>query len=504
MTKFLSTRDVIVFALLCSALALVAACSESRKASNSERPNNSNELPTNMGYCRDTCTKDCTKDSDCMMSEGELCCDLGSAGKTCLSARDCPRFCKNDSDCDSSSGEACLEVSITMDDKICVEPRDGIHSCDSDADCERNEVCCDIYDKTVCLPSGLCPASCSADSDCDTDNGEICCTTVRLREPNLKVKGLCLNPDFETCPTECSESSDCSTSSGELCCNGICQDYCPKICEQSSECRNQICCKSALVRLPAETELFTAGPRCEGTPYDTCSASDCVSVLGCTQSGSGKCMDDIVRTCPSLFSESQCSRVPGCTFEGSGSCSGSLFTTTCSMMESMGQSLCEMIAGCNYTEGEVCKTVTSPEVCSDKNSSDECETLLGCNWDSSGGVCSGMPTDCSSIISESECNSSSNCDWSASGGCYGTPLECPEITSSSDCNLTVFCSWTSSGSCTGTPIPCSSFVDPTECNSSDNCYWNGSISCTGAPTPCEELSVQQCDEQRGCRLSSGW
>ena len=39
-------------------------------------------LPPGTGICADTCTKDCNQDQDCDMSQGEMCCNLASAGKT--------------------------------------------------------------------------------------------------------------------------------------------------------------------------------------------------------------------------------------------------------------------------------------------------------------------------------------------------------------------------------------------------------------------------------------
>ena len=59
------------------------------------------------GTCQATCAKSCSADGDCDTSQGELCCNFGSAGKACEPAKACPRFCSQDTDCDTSMGQAC-------------------------------------------------------------------------------------------------------------------------------------------------------------------------------------------------------------------------------------------------------------------------------------------------------------------------------------------------------------------------------------------------------------
>jgi hypothetical protein len=62
------------------------------------------------------------------------------------------------------------------------------------------------------------------------------------------------------------------------------------------DCPGQICCKSALTRLPKATATFSVGPRCMGTPnYSSCASytsSTCSTVPGCTASSpsAGACI----------------------------------------------------------------------------------------------------------------------------------------------------------------------------------------------------------------------
>jgi hypothetical protein len=144
-------------------------------------------------------------------------------------------------------------------------------------------VCCAIYSPSMCLPASKCPKACTDSVECDTADGEICCTTVGAVEPNLNVTGLCLNPTTNpgACPGVCTQSMDCNTAANEICCDGLCSDKCPKSCQSTADCPNQICCKSALNRLPKQTTTFSASPRCTGTPRATTCSSYSSSAASC-------------------------------------------------------------------------------------------------------------------------------------------------------------------------------------------------------------------------------
>src|SRR5258706_15515958 len=107
--------------------------------------------PSDMGLCRPTCTKDCLVDQDCQLSNGELCCDLGPAGHTCLKASLCPRFCSDDSKCDISTGQACVRATLSTPQKVCTQPVKGLSLCAMDADCKTSDVCCQNYKEPICL-----------------------------------------------------------------------------------------------------------------------------------------------------------------------------------------------------------------------------------------------------------------------------------------------------------------------------------------------------------------
>src|SRR4051812_12065018 len=114
-------------AVLC--LLLGASCSGDSNNAAAVGPDGGVVLPTDDGLCRPTCTKDCLVDQDCELSAGELCCDLGAAGHTCLKASLCPRFCADDSKCDVSMGQACVRSTLSTPQKVCSQPAKGLLLC---------------------------------------------------------------------------------------------------------------------------------------------------------------------------------------------------------------------------------------------------------------------------------------------------------------------------------------------------------------------------------------
>jgi hypothetical protein len=91
---------------LCVVL-VVAAALGGGCSSNSNGNGSSSGGVSGPGICLSACDKPCGSDSDCDTSNGELCCDYGSAGKVCQSAKSCPKFCGSDTDCLTSMGQAC-------------------------------------------------------------------------------------------------------------------------------------------------------------------------------------------------------------------------------------------------------------------------------------------------------------------------------------------------------------------------------------------------------------
>ena len=103
-----------------------------------------------MGYCQSSCTKDCTRDDDCDMSHGEMCCPLGSAGSTCLDAQACPKMCTDDSNCSTANGDVCGRLSLSGSEKSCMEPAESLRTCSGDGDClAPYSVDRRIHEKTV-------------------------------------------------------------------------------------------------------------------------------------------------------------------------------------------------------------------------------------------------------------------------------------------------------------------------------------------------------------------
>ncbi len=442
---------------LLGAIWLLSACSSSgntERTAGNTTGGTSSTLAPGQGYCMDTCTKDCTTDQDCNMSQGEMCCDLSTAGKTCLQASECPVACSDDTKCNTSSGQACERITIATTQKYCASPTTALQTCQADGDCSTGDVCCANYKQPICLPPTECPKACTASTDCQTSSGEICCTSVTKIEPNLNVTGLCTNPTYSltsgyaNCPKLCTTSTDCDTANNEICCNGLCttdHSLCPQTCTQSSDCNAQICCKSALMRVPdLTTHIFTTGPTCTGTPYYTCSSSSCSSVLGCTATSGGGTCNSYGYTCSEFNSSStSCASITGCTYSSNGS------------------------SGCSVFESYLCSDFD--------DDSYDC-TGLGCTYSSSTYLCTGTPTTCSTFTTSTACDDSFNCIWSG----------------------------TSTGTCSGTPAACSTNTNSTACAANYNCYWSstGTTTCTGTATPCSQLTPTQCSSQYGCSLST--
>lgn len=398
------------------------------------------------GVCSATCDNSCTKDQDCNMSAGELCCDYGAAGKVCQAAATCPHACTADSNCNLSSGQACIRTTLTSTQMVCGQPSQGLKICQHDADCPSNEVCCGDYTQPFCTPAARCPKSCTTSSQCQTTQGEICCTSAKTMEPSLSAAGLCLNPNYTACPQSCSTSADCATGTTNnlLCCNGICAATCPNRCQQSSDCINQICCKSARLNAAQPPQTFSAGPSCQGTPtYATCtscgtSTGSCTYCPGCTAASgtTGTCLGTPNYTdCASCGTALGCSYCPGCSTSTTGSCGGSALYSCGTYNFSGNQTQCQAI---------------------------------GCTWSSTGSpaYCSGFPSSCSSLADMTSCGYA-GCSWSTG--------------------------------CTGTLTPCSQLTSSTACQTQYGCLWStGTTSCTGTVTPCAQLTSTTCTSQPGC------
>src|SRR5579872_7139581 len=159
--------------------------------------------PATSGVCASSCDKACTADQDCNTGVGELCCDFGSRGKICQSAKSCPKLCTGNTDC-TAAGQSCAKTTFASPQLTCEPAGEGLTFCKSDADCPMlGSVCCGDYSKSFCVPGTRCPKACTVSSDCATESGEACCTSAKISEPSLNVAGLCLNPKYEPCAVAC-------------------------------------------------------------------------------------------------------------------------------------------------------------------------------------------------------------------------------------------------------------------------------------------------------------
>ena len=212
-----------------------------------------------QGVCMDACPKGCAIDDDCDLSSGELCCDYGEHGKACAPAAGCPRFCAADAECNTGEGEACLRTNLFSPQAVCTQPEVGLRFCQANDTCGTGESCCWAYNEPICLPTYACPQSCTQSAECNTVTGEVCCTTIGLIDESIGAPGICTYPNSSLCPRACAQSSECRTDLGEVCCEGVCATSCANTCNESSECVEQVCCKSPVVQSPWHGAAKTPG-----------------------------------------------------------------------------------------------------------------------------------------------------------------------------------------------------------------------------------------------------
>ena len=399
-------------------------------------------VPEGAGICAITCTKDCTDALECDQSKGELCCDLGTAGRTCLPSAECPKQCTIASECETLT---CKPLTLADPQTYCLDPDQGVTICSTDSYCPHG-VCCSIYNQPICLPHSQCPRACSTSADCDPIAGDECCTSVRSVEPNLSVSGLCLNPRYQSCPQACATDKDCTSSSAAVCCSGLCAPNCAQACAGDGDCTDQTCCKSALVRLSSQPpKVFTASPTCAGTAFScsSCASYGC-ACPGCTSPDPTACLGTAY-ACGECGVHSDCRVCPGCTWPGSGSYVGFPGSGSC---------------------------VGSAASCDSLGNTDDLTLCYG-HWGCS-------------------VNHTSQPSWT----CSGTAQACSTFTSELRCEGQSGCSWST---CSGTPTACSQ-LPPTTCRNNPGCRLSPVTSCTGAATPCIELSGAECLSNPGCHV----
>jgi hypothetical protein len=501
------------------------------------------DTPPPRGICQATCNKDCTSDQDCDMTSGQMCCDFGEAGKACVAATQCPTMCQDDDRCNTAQGLACVLQDIAAEYKVCAAPGTGVKTCTADDECASGDVCCKNYDQPFCTTPSKCAKACSKSTDCETElRGETCCTTLKAVEPHLAVSGLCINTEYTTCPQPCAQSSDCGGST-PLCCDGMCAAACKtEYCNKSSDCTGQICCKSALTRLPGKTQTFSQGPHCSGTPsYSACptsvtSASSCTNIQGCRAGDVTGTCTGTADACSYNASSTTCAAQPGCTWSDAGGCYGTSYTcsnhtssTSCEAQtgctwtvstparcsgtalscSTTSESTCTNRSGCTWTPSTTSSCAGTPYYadCSDwsgvSSYSSYC-TGAGCEWDSSSYDCTGTVKACSANTTSTACSADYGCQWtSGTGSCSGTPTPCTDITGSTSCEA-AGCSWyAEAGACSGTPASCGSNESSTTCLSANGCSWTTSAVCLGTPTPCSDSkSSSTCDSTYGCYWST--
>ncbi|GMV43280.1 MAG: hypothetical protein AMXMBFR64_49960 [Myxococcales bacterium] len=214
---------------------------------------------TGSPICRTECPKGCSTDTDCPLSEGQICCNYGSFGSACIKAKNCPRFCTGDSQCDTAQGEICCRTNPLAPEKVCDEADDCVVSCTSNADCGEGTICCTAGTDPICTKPNHCPKVCEKAQDCASGNGEVCCFTRRDHEiatwgsSALAAGGVCTNLEETPCPVACTSSQQCPQKTPICCPTGFCDESCDQPCTTNNDCnlsKGEFCCESQVMRSP--------------------------------------------------------------------------------------------------------------------------------------------------------------------------------------------------------------------------------------------------------------
>ena len=173
---------------------------------------------------------------------------------------------------------------------------------------------------------------------------------------------------------------------------------------------------------------------------DSCSSktqSQCTSDSSCTWTG-GKCSGDSGTTCSSVTVDTTCKTT---TYTGT--------------------------IKCQFTPA-VPETCTGTISCAALNNEDKCGYATGCEWDGTGGTCSGSSSKtCADFASDSTKCEAVGCSHSdaVAAKCEGDGTCTSHTTSSSDCTGTTY---SGSSTCTWTDPSCTSKNTDTNTNTNNN------------------------------------
>lgn len=209
--------------------------------------------------CEKSCPKSCAVDTDCPISEGQVCCSFGSDGNACVKASKCPRFCTADQECDTTDGEICCQTKPTSPAMVCRKAKECLIGCKTNDDCGEGSICCLGAAEPLCTPPEYCPKACVDGSECDSKKDEICCHSHRNYELAVwgyslyPTGGVCGNVKEVPCRTPCSSSKECPEKTPICCTNGFCDESCEQPCATNNDCNlsdGEFCCGSQVRRSP--------------------------------------------------------------------------------------------------------------------------------------------------------------------------------------------------------------------------------------------------------------
>lgn len=214
---------------------------------------------TGAASCRDSCPKGCAVDTDCALSDGQICCSFNTFGSACVKAKDCPRFCDADTQCDTGDGEICCRTAPWASEKICSKADECLLPCTGNGDCGNEAVCCTSAAEPVCTKPEKCPKTCGQAQDCAVHDGEVCCFTQRDAQiaqwgyTALAVGGVCTDVEKDPCPVACTASQQCPEKAPICCPTGFCAETCEQPCTTNNDCnlgKGEFCCDSQVHRSP--------------------------------------------------------------------------------------------------------------------------------------------------------------------------------------------------------------------------------------------------------------
>lgn len=155
---------------------------------------------------------------------------------------------------------------------------------------------------------------------------------------------------------------------------------------------------------------------------------------------------------------------------------------------------CRLQAGCI----PVSRCRGEPRPCAERPTASSCAADPACVW--APATCRGEALACESFdrrYGAEDCTRQIGCTWNATDRfCFGDAAPCGGLDATT-CGTQLGCGWYRF--CDGRPTACQTLETDVACAAIDGCRWDASL-CTGTEAACEDLPLDLCAWQEGCRV----